>query len=119
MSDLWLPSPALTGRTHDWLTRPGSLTAHLRRHCPAFNVRRLRQGHGQPHFDELAPLQLERRQWVLVREVLLRCGERPLIFAHSVASLASIHGPWRALVGLGNRPLGEALFLNPRIHREP
>lgn len=125
MSDLWLPSPAtapataLTGRTHDWLTRPGSLTAHLRRHCAAFNVLRLRQGHGQPHLDELASLQLERRQWVLVREVLLRCGDAPLIFAHSVAPLASIHGPWRALAGLGNRPLGEALFLNPRIVREP
>ena len=119
MSTLWLPSPALTGRTHGWLTRPGSLTAHLRRHCPAFNVLRLRQGLGQPHLDEWAPLQLPRPRRVLVREVLLRCGDTPLVFAHSVTTLESVDGPWRALAGLGNRPLGEALFLNPRITREP
>jgi len=119
MSDYWLSSPALSGRTHDWLTRPGSLTAHLRQHCPAFNVLRLRQGHAHPHHDEQYLLHLPRRRWVLVREVLLRCGEQPLVFAHSVAPLASIQGPWRALAGLGNRPLGEALFLNPRILREP
>jgi len=119
MSDCWLASPTLTGRTHLWLTRPGSLTAHLRQHCPAFNVLRLRQGYAHPHPDEHHLLHLPRQRWVLVREVLLRCGDQPLIFAHSVASLASIQGPWRALAGLGNQPLGEALFLNPRIVREP
>lgn len=118
MSTLWLPSPTLTGRAHSWLGRPGSLTAHLRRHCTAFNVVRLHQGHDQPHPDELAPLQLARRQWVLVREVLLRCDDTPLVFAHSVTTLENLSGPWRALSGLGNRPLGEALFLNPRIRRE-
>ncbi len=119
MSNLWLPSPALTGRAHNWLSRPGSLTAHLRRHCPTFNVLRLRQELDRPHLDEWAPLQLARPHSVLVREVLLRCGNVPLVFAHSVTALKNISGPWRALAGLGNRPLGEALFLNPRIHREP
>lgn len=119
MSDLWKTSPSTSGRSHDWLTRPGSLTAHLRRHCAGFNVLRLRQVHRYPHFDELAPLQLPRRQWVLVREVLLRCHDTPLVFAHSVTTIDSLRGPWQALAGLGNRPLGEALFLNPRIVREP
>ncbi len=119
MSDHWLPSPALTGRTHDWLTRPGSLTAHLRRHCPALNVLRLAQGHGRPYADELAPLRLPRPQRVLVREVVLRCHDTPLVFAHSVTPLGSLSGPWRALGRLGNRPLGEALFLDPRVLREP
>jgi chorismate--pyruvate lyase len=104
---------------HGWLSRPGSLTAHLRRHCAAFNVVRLRQGPGRPHLDECEPLHLSRPQTVLVREVLLRCGDRPLVFAHSVTLRDSLAGPWRALAGLGNRPLGEALFLNPRIIREP
>lgn len=118
MSDFWLPSPPSAGRAHNWLTRPGSLTAHLRQHCPTFNVLRLRQEHAYPHYDEQDLLHSPRRRWVLVREVLLRCGEVPIVFAHSVAPIASIHGPWRALAGLGNRPLGEALFLNPRIQRE-
>ncbi|MFN3594217.1 MAG: chorismate--pyruvate lyase family protein, partial [Thiobacillaceae bacterium] len=55
----------------------------------------------------------------LIREVMLLCDEHPLVFAHSVIPRAGLAGPWRSLSRLGNRPLGEALFADPRIVRHP
>jgi len=103
----------------DWLSNHGSLTRRLRQRCPDFRVRRLRQNIDLPHPDERTPLDLRPGQRALIREVLLDCGETPLVFAHTVVPLASLHGPWQALTGLGNRPLGEALFANPRVARHP
>lgn len=102
-----------------WLTDHGSLTQRLRARCPAFAVHRLRQGAARPHDDERAALALRGDRVALVREVLLLCGDTPLIFAHTVVPLPSLRGPWRTLAGLGNRPLGAALFANPKIARFP
>jgi chorismate--pyruvate lyase len=41
------------------------------------------------------------------------------VFAHSVTQLASLSGTWRGLARLGARPLGAALFANPRVRRRP
>jgi len=54
----------------------------------------------------------------MIREVLLLNSETPLVFAHSVIPLDGLVGPWAGLAGLGNRPLGAALFTNPRIQRQ-
>jgi chorismate--pyruvate lyase len=102
-----------------WLGDHGSLTRRLQAACPAFRVRRLRQDHACPHPDELAPLNLRPRRQALVREVLLLCGDTPLVFAHTVIPLAGLMGSWAGLAHLGNRPLGAALFANPRILRHP
>lgn len=117
------PHVGLTPMLASWLRTPGSLTARLRTHCDVqqqghFNVRRLRQETARVHRDEQPGIKLPPRQFALVREVLLCQGAAPLVFAHSVTPLAALDGPWRALVGLGQRPLGEALFANPRIARE-
>ncbi|MBI2508838.1 MAG: chorismate lyase [Betaproteobacteria bacterium] len=56
---------------------------------------------------------------VLVREVRLYCGKTPVVFAHSVVRRRDLRGPWRALAGLGARPLGAALFANLRARRYP
>ena len=58
-----------------------------------------------------------RTAWM--REVSLNCGPRPLVFAHSVAAPRALKGAWRMLSGLGARPLGAALFADPRIKRHP
>jgi chorismate lyase len=114
----WHPHLEASTPYHPWLTTPGSLTARLRQHCPQFNVERLRQGHARPFNDEGAVIGLPRPAYALVREVVLRCGERPLVFAHSITPLDALDGAWREIVGLGNRPLGDALFSNPRIQRQ-
>ena len=100
-----------------WLTLPGSLTHALISRCPGFNVRRLHQGMGLPFRDETATLGLASGRLALLRDVRLNCGETPLVYAHSVIPRDGLDGPWRHLAGLGNRPLGAALFADPRIRR--
>lgn len=102
-----------------WLTDDGSLTQALKRHCPGLRVVRLRQGPGMPYRDEHRPLKLQLRRLSLIRDVLLTCAGRPLVYAHSVIPLAGLAGPWRNLSRLGNRPLGEALFADPQVVRGP
>ncbi len=53
------------------------------------------------------------------REVSLNCRSQPLIFAHSVVAPRALKGPWHMLSRLGARPLGAALFADPRIQRHP
>lgn len=114
----WHPHIEASTPYHPWLTTPASLTARLRLQCDGFHVERLHQGHARPFNDEWTLIGLSRPTYALVREVILHCGERPLVFAHSVTPLKALDGAWREIVGLGNRPLGDALFSNPRIQRQ-
>ncbi len=102
-----------------WLTDNGSLTQALKRRCPELRVVRLRQRPGMPYFDERTPLRLKPRRLSLIRDVLLTCAGRPLVYAHSVIPLTGLTGPWRSLSRMGTRPLGEALFADPQVRRHP
>ncbi len=107
------------GGFRGWLTDRGSLTARIRAGCAAFAVRPVRQALGRPFGDELDCLGVQRGEISMIREVYLYCGERPVVFAHSVVARADLRGAWRSVVGLGSRPLGHALFSNPRVERAP
>jgi chorismate--pyruvate lyase len=102
-----------------WLMDNGSLTMALKRRCTELRVVRLRQRPGLPYPDEHAPLELKARRLGLIRDVLLTCAGRPVVYAHSVIPLSGLMGPWHSLSRLGNRPLGEALFADPQIARQP
>lgn len=54
-----------------------------------------------------------------IREVLLYGNDRPVVFAHSVLPRKSLHGEWRSLGMLGNKPLGAVLFASPEVKRTP
>ncbi|MFY9329260.1 MAG: chorismate lyase [Georgfuchsia sp.] len=108
--------------THDrrlaaWLAAGGSLTAHIRRAGHDFRVRRLVQRCMSALPEER--VLLGHRRGVTVREVLLMEGDVPLVFAHSVVSQRRTRGPWRAVRGLGSRPLAELLFADRSIVRHP
>jgi chorismate--pyruvate lyase len=102
----------------DWLLSRGLLTRRIEARCEKFSVRLLFQGAARAGADERA-LGESRARLVLVREVSLRCENTPVVFAHSIAGLRHLRGPWRALSTLGSRPLGAALFDNPRVRRHP
>lgn len=102
-----------------WLTDPASLTARIRARCDCFAVRILRQRLGRPHADEAALLGLRAGELAWLREVLLVADGRPVVFARSILPRGDRHGAWNLFHGIGARPLGAALFSDPRITRQP
>ena len=121
----WRQVALAPGAMHGWLTERGSLTRRLKQVSQRFQVVRLSQGRGGVCIDEVACLvpaknsASPRTLGFLVREVLLECDGRPTVFAHSVIDARALAGGWRWLAGLGARPLGEALFSDPRVRRGP
>lgn len=101
-----------------WLSETGSLTQRVRNAAtPAqpFNLQLLRHGFAPAHRDELPLLGAHDR--ARVREILLKCGETPLVFAHSVISHRDLNGAWSMLDGIGSRSLGSVLFQDHRVVR--
>lgn len=115
----WAARPlAIPRALRQWLCDRGSLTRCLQARCSGFRVQALATGRGQPHADETHLLGLACGQPAYFRNVLLHCGETPVVFAHSVLPLSALRGGWKRVTRLGNRSLGEALFRNPRIQRQ-
>jgi chorismate--pyruvate lyase len=115
----WRRSPAAAGRYRPWLTDRGSLTARIAHLCAGVRVEVMFQGLRAPNRDERFLFAHRGRARVLVREVFLFCGDTPVVFAHTVLDPYELCGAWRSIAKLGNRPLGAALFADPRITRYP
>jgi chorismate--pyruvate lyase len=99
------------------LRREGSLSAHLQALGTRFEVQRLSQGMARLLPGEARSMGLPAGTRCVVREVVLRVDDVPLVIARSVAPARSLNGPWRSLRGLGTRPLAQLLFDSPRIRR--
>lgn len=115
----WHRLPRSAACYHDWLHDRGSLTGRIEARCAEFSVKVMFQGLRRVSRDERFMLAGGRRVLALVREVYLYCGRTPVVFAHSVIAPRALDGVWRRLSGLGSRPLGAALFADPRIRRHP
>jgi len=116
----WLVHPfSLPRSLRTWLSDRGSLTQRLKLHCASFRVVPLATGLARANADEYALLGMAPGTRVYVREVLLLCNEMPVVFAHSVLPPAGLRGGWNGITRLGSRSLGEALFSDPRIERQP
>ncbi len=98
-----------------WLRAEQSLTARLRRHGPV-QVQVLRQGHLPLRRAEQRDLQARSGY---VREVILHLQGRPAVWARSATTARAVQGPWKALRGLGARPLAELLFAGAPLRRAP
>lgn len=115
----WLSRPpALPRSLRHWLCDRGSLTRRLKARCTRFSVTPLATGLARANLDETALLGLPGRQRAYVRDVTLTCDNQVVVFAHSVLPHRSLRGAWNGITHLGSRPLGEALFNNPRIRRQ-
>jgi chorismate--pyruvate lyase len=111
--------PAIGANLRRWVTGDGSLTARLVAASSRFRVRCLAQRMEIALADEWQALGLPARHRALAREVLLVCDGVPAIFAHTVVKPDHARRDWPFLRGLGERPLGGALFVDPRVRREP
>lgn len=115
----WRRASTGMGPWRRWLTGRGSLTRRLQARCDAFRVQCLSQIVDRPYLDELPPFGQHRRRQALIREVLLLCGDTPLVFAHTVIPLGALRSRWQRLGDLGNHSLGATLFADPTIRRYP
>jgi len=119
-SPFWHPLPACgDARLRRWLLDRGSLTRRIQERCENFRLDVLSQRIAPARSDERAAIGLHASAQCLEREVSLNCGPQPLVFAHSVVAPRALKGPWQMLSGMGARPLGAALFADPRIQRRP
>lgn len=101
-----------------WLQNAGSLTHRITQRCADFAVREIYERNAHPMVDEAQVVGVNARQYALLRDVYLYCGNTPMVFAHSVLPFSSLVGRWGQLKQLGNRPLGAALFVDPIIRRQ-
>jgi chorismate--pyruvate lyase len=106
-------SPQMRG----WLTTPGSLTAKLIAHSRQFRVQKMHQNGAMCLADEAAVIGLPRPGRVWEREVVLRCDDQPVVFAHTVVNAASTATDWPLFSALGERSLGTTLFYDPLVKR--
>lgn len=120
----WHPAPSHPERPSDalldWLCDEGSLTRRLIA-CGQddFRVQVLHEQQHPARADEAAALGLSAGHPLWVREVLLHTAGAPRVFARTVADLQAFSAMGVHLENLGSRSLGELLFSDPRIHREP
>jgi chorismate--pyruvate lyase len=106
-------SPAMA----NWLTHRASLTARLVARCKQFRVQRLHQGLSICLEDEFAAIGLPRQEKVAQREVVLRCDERAVVYAHTVVPRSANATQWPLFAALGNKSLGTTLFSDPLVER--
>jgi chorismate lyase len=116
---VWSIRNGFDRRVRRWLGASGSLSARLAQHGTSFTVRVLDQGMQHLHPDEASALGLPGRRPGYVREVVLSVDGVPVVFARSVATHGHSVGPWRAIRGLGTRPLADVLFKRKGIERAP
>ena len=120
--DDWLAHPpraTVRPALRPWLIDAGSLTARIRARCAHFEVDVIRQAPARPHPDEADLLGLRPGERCWLREVLLYADGVAVVYARSVLPRHHLRGAWRLFHGIGARPLGAALFSDPRIARQP
>ncbi len=107
----------LSDTLNSWLYDPTSLTARLKKHCHQFHVEVIGEHIEACHHHEAKDAIVAGEQ-VLVREVLLYCDNSPQVFARSLLPLKSLTGAEQQLAHLGDQPLGQVLFNNPKLARQ-
>ncbi|WP_322995248.1 chorismate--pyruvate lyase family protein [Castellaniella sp.] len=117
---LWrnAPSPYLDSLQQAWLCQPGALTAGLRKlgQVRLFVCREATLALPASWAAE-AGLQIGSAIWW--REILMTVNGLPSVQACSFTSWHGCLGAWKAMRGLGSRPLADILYQDPRIARSP
>lgn len=105
------------GNWHSWLIDQGSLTQRLRQYGNV-TIEIVRQTWARASIDEARFLSLEKSPVVMLREVLIACNQRPVIFARSLFPYAVVKYHGINLLQLGTHSLGDLLFSQKNIKRE-
>lgn len=120
---LWRPrrvliAASIPAHVRPWLFDTASLTQRVVCACRAtFRVEVIRQSWRRPMRNEAFALDLPPQTLARVREIHLRCGEVPWVYARTVIPRATLTGRNRRLARLGARSLGAILFADPSMER--
>lgn len=110
---------AIPASLQSWLFDTSSLTARLINLCGKdFSVRIISQHWQDLAAEEASAMSLNYARSALIREVLLCCGEQPLVFARTVIPASTLRGAQRRYGNMGTRPLGAMLFADRTMRRE-
>ena len=102
-----------------WLFDASSLTARMIDLCGKdFSVRVISQQWQKLNAEEASAMSLKHVRSALVRQVLLCCGDQPLVYARTVIPVTTIQGAQRRYANMGSRPLGAMLFADRTMRRE-
>lgn len=120
----WQPAHAVKLPTAlaDWLTDTGSLTLKLQQTSQQqFHVDLLETGWQKPLAEEALKLAQAAEEVAYCREVILRDGTLPRVYARTIVPLNSYQQLQAQLPieSLGNRSLGEMLFNDSAMTRGP
>lgn len=100
----------------DWLSSEASLTVRIKELGVAFNVDVLNQIEKPLSFELKNKLGCNDDS-ALFREVLLKQGEKALVYAQTIMPNSTVTGTEKMLASLGNQPLGHVLFQSPQATR--
>jgi chorismate--pyruvate lyase len=100
-----------------WLHSGGSLTRRLAASFGTVRVEPVRQRAGAATREEGRALGVRGARRVHVREVVLWGDGQPLVLARSVLPAVQAALAWRAVRGLGTRPLADLLFGERAVRR--
>ncbi|MGB6007719.1 chorismate--pyruvate lyase family protein [Castellaniella sp.] len=110
------PAPSLDGLQRAWLCQPGALTVGLRALGEVrLFVRRETVAALPPIWAAEAGLPPGAAVWW--REILMTIDGRPCVQACSFTPWLASQGAWKAMRGLGRRPLADILYQDARIRR--
>lgn len=111
----------LSTEMRSWLIDSGSLTERIIEECKNsnFKVEVLQQEEIEPELAETKLLVMANHDKGLIREVLLYCGDTPIVFARTVIPLTTLTGKQEELKYLGDKPLGAFLFSQQNMYRAP
>jgi len=102
--------------TVDWIKCESSLTVRIKELGIAFNVDVLNQCQKDLSKTQQSLVKTD-DQSGLFREVLLKQGELPLVYAQTIMPDSTVSGTERMLAQLGNQSLGQVLFQSPQAIR--
>jgi len=99
-----------------WICSDSSLTLKIKELGVAFSVELLNQVN-KPLTRDIKSLLAVNDNSALFREVLLKQGDKPLVYAQTIMPESTITGTESRLSGLGNQSLGHVLFQSPQAQR--
>ena len=100
----------------DWIQSESSLTVRIKELGIAFSLEVLNQT--QTTLSPAQQKQLNTKDSsAIFREVLLKQGDTPLVYAQTIIPKSTLSGSEKGLAELGSQPLGQVLFQSPQAIR--